>query len=243
VDVNSAFGPAIAVAAGVISFLSPCVLPLVPIYAAQMAGASAGSTASRRDTLLRCLSFVGGFSLMFIALGASVGLVSYALRDHIDDITRVAGLLLIVLGLHQAGIVRIPWLYRGFGGGSGGNPRGYLGWALVGGAVSVSWVPCIGPTLASILELAAKSATVGKGALLLAFYSVGLGIPFLAVGLMAGSAGAAMKRLRGWIPVVEVVGGIVLIIAGILIFTNRLTSLNHYFEIFDVFGIGQNGGL
>jgi cytochrome c-type biogenesis protein len=244
-NVDGAFGPAVAVAAGTVSFLSPCVLPLVPIYAAQMAGASTPGAAkvSRRDTALRCVSFIAGFSAVFVSLGASVGLGAYFLRDHIEELTRASGLILIVLGLHQSGIIRIPLLYRAFGGGSDTRPHGYVGWAVVGGAVSISWVPCIGPALASILTLAAESATVAKGAVLLGFYSLGLGIPFLAVGLLAGSAGSTLKRMRGWMPVIELVSGIVLIIAGILIFTNEFTRLNRYFEMFDIFGIGTDGGI
>ena len=244
-SVDGAFGPVVALAAGTVSFLSPCVMPLVPVYVAQMAGATvAGAAATRRDVLIRSLAFILGFSAVFIALGASVGLVGYALRDHLGTLAKVAGGLLIVLGLHQAGIVRIPLLYRGFGmGGSGGNPRGVAGWALVGGALAVTWVPCIGPVLGSILTLAGSSATVGKGALLLAFYSAGLGLPFLVTGLLAGRAGVALKRARRLIPVVEVVSGVVLIGAGILVFTNRWTLLNPYFQRLDIFGLGTSGGL
>ncbi len=239
-NVGGAFGPFVALAAGAVSFLSPCVLPLVPIYVAKLAGASGSVAATRRDTFARAVAFVAGFSLVFIALGASVGLVGYALRDHLGTFAQASGLLLIVLGLHQSGILRIPLLYRGFSTSGPSDPRGYIGWALVGGAVSVGWVPCVGPVLGSILTYAASSATVAKGALLLTFYSLGLALPFLAAGLAAGSAGAVLRRMHRWIPVVELVSGSLLIVAGILIFTNRLTILNQYF---DVFGLGSSGGL
>lgn len=239
VDVTGVFGPLVALAAGAVSFLSPCVLPLVPIYVAQLAGASAaGAATARRDTLARSLAFVLGFSAVFIALGASVGLIGYALRDHLPTLARLAGLLLIALGLHQSGILRIPLLYRSLNVNGPAAPRGYLGWALVGGAVSVGWVPCVGPVLGSILTFAASSATVGQGALLLTFYSMGLAVPFLVTGLLAGRAAAALTRARRWIPVVEVASGILLIVVGILIFTNRLTILNQYF---DLFGLGATG--
>jgi cytochrome c-type biogenesis protein len=241
VDVNGVGGPFVALAAGTASFLSPCVLPLVPVYVAQLAGASAGVSDSRRATFARAVAFVAGFSAVFIALGASVGLVGYALRDHLNTMAQGAGLLLIVFGLHQSGILRIPWLYRGFGIGAGaGNPRGYVGWAVVGGAVSIGWVPCVGPVLGGILTYAASSATVAKGALLLTFYSLGLAVPFLIAGLMAGSAGRVLKRMNRWIPVVEMASGVLLIAVGILVFTNRVTIFNRYF---DFFGIGSNGGL
>lgn len=242
-NVGGAFGPVVALAAGTVSFLSPCVLPLVPVYIAQLAGASAaGVAASRRATFGRSVAFVAGFSVVFIAMGASVGLIGYGLRDHLETLARVAGLLLIVLGLHQSRILPIPLLYRGFGapGAAGNSPRGYAGWALVGGAVSIGWVPCVGPVLGSILTYAAGSATVGRGALLLTFYSLGLAVPFLLTGLMVGSATTAFKRLYRWMPAIELVSGIMLILAGILIFTNRWTILNRYF---DVFGIGTSGGL
>ena len=238
-DVNGAFGPLVALAAGTVSFLSPCVLPLVPIYVAQLAGAPAGDgEVARRETFVRALAFVIGFSVVFVVLGASVGLIGYAVRDHLGTLARVAGLVLIVLGLHQSTILRIPWLYRGWSVGSPSEPRGYVGWALVGGAVSIGWVPCVGPVLGSILTYAASSATVGKGALLLSFYSLGLALPFLATGLLAGSAAPVFRRMRRWSTAVEVVSGILLIIAGILVFTNRLTLLNQYF---DLFGLGEPG--
>jgi cytochrome c-type biogenesis protein len=238
-DVGGVFGPFVALAAGSVSFMSPCVLPLVPIYVAQLAGASAtGAAAGRRETFLRAVAFVLGFSTIFILLGASVGFVGALLRDHLDDLTRAAGLLLIVLGLHQSGILRIPLLYRGLHPSGPARPAGYAGWALVGGAVSVGWVPCVGPVLGSILTLATAEGTAAQGALLLAFYSAGLAVPFLITGLLAGSAVHALHRAKRWLPVVEVVSGLLLIAAGILIFTNRLTILNQYF---DLFGLGESG--
>lgn len=242
-NVDGSFGPVVAVAAGTVSFLSPCVLPLVPVYAAQMAGATAlNPQGSRRDAMLRSVAFVLGFSVVFIALGASIGLIGSFLREHQAALQKGGGVLLIVLGLHQTGILRIPLLYRGFGG-SSRNPSGYAGWALVGAALSLSWLPCIGPTLALILERAASSATATRGAVLLGFYSLGLAIPFLLVGILADRATDTLRRARRLIPIVEVATGIILILFGILIFTDRLTDLNRFFEIFDIFGIGTNGGL
>lgn len=246
--VESAFGPAVALAAGAISFLSPCVLPLVPIYAAQMAGATAaGTVATRRDTFIRSLMFVLGFSTVFIVMGASAGFVGSLLVDHERTLAQIAGVTLIVFGLHQSGIMRIPLLYRALGGGGrGGNPRGYAGWAVVGGGLAIAWLPCIGPTLGTILSMlvaGASKVTALKGAVLLTFYSAGLAIPFMITGLLAGRMGAALKRMNRAIPVVELVSGVVMIIAGVLIFTNQLTLLNPYFERFDIFGIGSSGGL
>ncbi len=244
--VESAFGPAVALAAGAVSFLSPCVLPLVPIYAAQMAGATAGGAASRRDTFIRSLMFVLGFSAVFIVMGASAGFVGSLLVDHERTLAQVAGVILIAFGLHQSGIMRIPLLYRALGGGGHGNPRGYTGWAIVGGGLAIAWLPCIGPTLGTILGMlvaGASKVTAVKGAVLLTFYSAGLAIPFLITGLLAGRMGAALKRLNRAIPAIELASGVVMIAAGVLILTNQLTMLNPYFERFDVFGIGSSGGL
>jgi cytochrome c-type biogenesis protein len=243
-EVNGAFGPFVALAAGAVSFLSPCVLPLVPVYVAQLAGTSSGTPDSRRETFFRAVAFVSGFSAVFIALGASVGLVGYALRDQLDTMARIAGLLLIVLGLHQSGIMRIPLLYRTFSTGAAqGSPRGYAGWAVIGGAVSIGWVPCVGPVLGSILTYAYSSATVGKGALLLSFYSLGLAIPFLLTGLMAGSAGRLIKRVRHLAPAIEIISGIVLIAVGILLFTGQLNLFFNRLRYLDPFGLSETTGL
>jgi len=236
-DVTSALGPFIAVMAGIVSFLSPCVLPLVPVYITHLAGstdAAAVGAQRRNDAFLHALSFVLGFSLVFVALGASVGFVGFVLRDQLPTLTRIAGVLLIVLGLHLIGILRIPFLYRTYAleGVGTGQRVGYAKSFVVGSTFSIGWTPCIGPILGSILTLAAASSTVWQGTLLLVFYSIGLGIPFLLTGLLFGTVVAQLKRVSSFMPVFEVVGGTLVIIVGALIFMDRLTIFNQYFDFF-----------
>jgi len=236
-DVTSAVGPFVAVLAGLVSFLSPCMLPLVPVYITHLAG-SADPTAvgpgRRNDAFFHALSFVLGFSLVFIILGASVGLAGYFLRDQLPTLTRIAGVLLIAMGLHLIGILRIPFLYRTYQLEGVGNGRraGYARSFLIGSTFSVGWTPCIGPILGSILTLAAASSTVWQGALLLVFYCIGLGIPFLATGLVLGTATAYLKKVNRFLPAFEVAGGALVIFVGALIFLNRLTIFNQYFDFF-----------
>jgi cytochrome c-type biogenesis protein len=233
-------GPFVAIFAGLLSFVSPCVLPLVPIYIAHLAGntfSSSGEVAQvRGSTLSHALAFVAGFSVVFILLGASVGLIGYFLRDEIGTLTRIAGVVLVVFGLQFAGILKIPWLERSyvFNVDNRGT-RSFTHSAIVGAAFSVGWTPCIGPILGSILTLAATSTTVLQGAYLLIFYSLGLGVPFLMVAAALGTASIALKRLYRFMPVVTTGGGLLIVAMGVLIFLDRFTVFNRYF---DFFGLG-----
>lgn len=253
-SIDGLFGPFVAFLAGLLSFLSPCVLPLVPVYIAQMAGNAATSdgAASRRVTFLHAASFVAGFSFVFIALGASVGLIGYGLKDHQRDLAVIAGVFIIVMGMHLTGLLRIPALYRtyavpvgaGAGGGSvsmgGGSGGGRGRWAslgygrssLVGAGFALGWTPCIGPVLGSILTLAQAQGTVARAILLLAFYSLGLGVPFLVTGMAIGSVTAYLKRLNRYLPAIEVGSGALLIFVGVLLIAGRMTMFNSYFDHF-----------
>jgi cytochrome c-type biogenesis protein len=234
-------GPLVAFIAGVVSFLSPCVLPLVPIYLLQMAGTATGEFGSRGRTFAHALSFVAGFSLVFITLGASVGLVGFLLQDNLRTLTRIAGLVLIVFGLHLAGIIKIPLLARTYQVNVARTPtRSYIGSGLIGASFSLGWTPCVGPVLGGILTLAAGTSTAAQGAALLAFYSAGLGVPFLISGLLAGRMTAALKRFNRLLPTLEVASGALLIVAGVLIFADRFTVFN---QLFERFGLGQLGVL
>ena len=235
-DAQSALGPVIAVLAGLISFLSPCMLPLVPVYVAHLAGStnqSLAGAARRNDAFFHSLSFVLGFSIIFIILGASVGFMGFVIQDQLPTLTRIAGVMLIVMGLHLTGILRIPFLYRTYeletvGARSVSYGRSFV----VGSTFSVGWTPCIGPILGSILTLAAASGTVWQGTMLLVFYSIGLGIPFIATGLMLGTATAYLKKVNRFLPAFEIGGGALVILIGSLIFLNRLTVFNQYFDFF-----------
>jgi cytochrome c-type biogenesis protein len=233
-------GPLVAIFAGLLSFVSPCVLPLVPIYIAHLAGNSFSANGEvvqvRSFTLYHALAFVLGFSVVFILLGASVGLVGYLFRDQIGVLTRVAGVVLVVFGLQFAGILKIPWLERSYVFNvDNRGVRSFSHSAIVGAAFSVGWTPCIGPILGSILTLAATSATVGQGAYLLVFYSLGLGVPFLIVGAALGSATIALKRLYRFMPAITRAGGLMIVAMGVVIFLDRFTMFNRYF---DFFGLG-----
>jgi cytochrome c-type biogenesis protein len=242
VDVNGPIGPVLALWAGVLSVASPCVLPLVPIYLAHLAGTSVteeGGATTRWRNLSHALAFVAGFSVVFILLGASVGLAGYVLRDHLPTLTRAAGVLLIFFGLHVAGILKVPALQRTYEMDLGRRRKaGYARSFLIGSAFSLGWTPCVGPILGSILALAATSATAWHGTLLLVFYSVGLAIPFLLAGLALDRSTRAIRRVRRVLPVLSGVSGAMLVAAGMLIFLGQLTILNRYF---DFFGLGASG--
>ena len=240
-EVTGFSGPFVAFLAGVVSFLSPCVLPLVPVYLLQMAGTSSGVFGGRRRTFQHALSFVLGFSVVFIALGASVGLIGFVLQDNLRTLTRIAGLVLIIFGLNLAGVIRIPWLARTYTLDiSRPTRRGYAGSALIGASFSLGWTPCIGPVLGGILTLAYGSSTAWQGAVLLACYSAGLGVPFLITGLLAARATAALKRVNRFLPAIEVASGGLLVLTGMLIFAGRFTIFN---RTFDALGIGNFGAL
>lgn len=248
------WGVPFAFAAGLLSFLSPCVLPIVPAYIAQLTGASVETSASdaRREAVSHAVAFVLGFTLVFTAIGASAGLVGSLVRDHLDDLGKVAGVFLIVMGLNLMRVVRIPWLYRTFQLPVGGVPKGYgpgaasiaefesRGWgraalnysrsAGLGAAFSIGWTPCIGPVLGAIFALAAESSTVGQGAYLLLAYGLGLGVPFIVTGFALGTVSGWLRRLGPALPAIEMAAGAVVVFVGALIFLGDFRSVNQYFD-------------
>lgn len=221
----------VAFGAGVLSFVSPCVLPLVPIYLGYLGGTVVGEEApSRLKTVAHALAFVLGFSLVFVALGASVGLAGYALYRHLPTIIKVGGVVLVILGLHLAGLVKIPFLYSERRLQVKRRPPGtYWASLLVGMVFAFGWSPCVGPILSGILLLASVSQTVGRGALLLGAYSVGLGLPFIVCAFALSLATRWLKRLNRYMNVVSVVSGAFLIIMGVLLFTGLFDRLSQYF--------------
>ena len=252
----------VAFAAGLLSAGSPCVLPLVPAYLGYLTGASgmgvsttatvgaldtgpgaavavAGGRRSMPSPFLHSLAFVSGFSIILVVLGTSIGVVGFLLRDQQDIMAKGAGVLLIILGLHLAGVITIPWLeqerkvqY---------NPRhgvGYVRSFLVGSAFSLGWTPCVGPTLGAILALAATGDSVVQGGLLLMVYSAGLAVPFLAMGLAFNASRGIYERIRPFMGAVNFVSGTIIIIVGILIFTGSLINLNEFFQI-DFLDVGS----
>ena len=222
---------------GLLSFISPCVLPIVPGYLSFISGVSfdemqniANRTAVRNKILLNSLFFVIGFSLVFIGLGASATFIGQFLHAKINIISKVAGVIIIVFGIHMSGIYKIPFLNYEKRFQAEGNKLGLLGALVVGLAFAFGWTPCIGPILAAILAIASQQDTVGKGIILLTSYSLGLGIPFLLAGLSLTIFFTAFNKFKHHLHKVEVVGGIMLILVGILIATNSLTILSAYFS-------------
>jgi cytochrome c-type biogenesis protein len=224
----------IAVAAGLVSFLSPCVLPLVPGYISMLSGESleqlrAGGQSEVAARVFRnAIAFVIGFSVVFIALGASATTVGTFLRSRRPVFDIAAGIVIIIFGLHLTGIIKIPFLYRDARLNTGAPRRGALGAFVLGFAFAFGWTPCIGPILAGILALAATRNTVPQGMFLLAVYSAGLAIPFLLTSLGVGQFLKFYSRFKRHLHAVEVGSGILLIAIGILIAFNRFTILSGY---------------
>jgi cytochrome c-type biogenesis protein len=220
-----------ALFAGFVSFLSPCVLPLVPAYLVYLTGATVEHVASeekpaasRRAVLLCALLFVLGFSTVFVGLGASASVIGAALRRWSAELSIAAGIVIIVMGLHFLGLTRIGFLMRE-GRMPIPKPVGLWGAYVMGLAFAFGWTPCIGPVLAAILSIAAAENTVQKGALLLAVYSAGLGIPFLLAAVLIERSSSALARLRRHLVTVERVMGGLMILVGIAFLTGAVSNV------------------
>lgn len=229
----------IAFVAGLVSFLSPCMLPLVPIYLAQLVGQSVYQSPGEQEhrparfiTFLHAVMFVLGFTLAFVALGATASTLGSFLRAHQFQLRQIGGILLVIIGLHLAGILRLPLLYWqkrvAF------HPRrpSYAASLLIGVTFAIGWTPCISLFLGSILGLAATAATLRQGVVLLLFYSLGMGLPFLLLGLGLDQASQALKWLKPYLGKIEVGTGVVMILVGVMIYFNWLVYLNRYFTPF-----------
>lgn len=223
---TASLGIAVAFIAGLLSFLSPCVLPLVPSYIGFLTGVSQPGEADRRRTaFLHAVMFVIGFSLVFIALGATATALGQALRYYSRGIQRVGGVLIILFGLYCLGILKLGFLMREQRIHVENKPLGYLGSALVGVAFGAGWTPCIGPILGAILTVAATEQSVGRGMLLLAFYSLGLAIPFLAAAVALEAFFEWFQGFRRYLPWVMRVSGVLLVFVGVLMVTGEFTRL------------------
>jgi cytochrome c-type biogenesis protein len=225
--------------AGVLSFISPCVLPLIPGYLSFVSGVTldemrgtalptAAPTNARRRAVIMSVAFVLGFSLVFISLGASATAIGTVLMEHLSLLGKIAGVVIILFGLHMMGVLRIGWLYSEKRMQTSGKPAGFFGAMLVGIAFAFGWTPCIGPILAAILAVAATQESVGEGVKLLAVYSAGLGVPFIATSLAINKFFAASARIRKHYHTIEVVSGVLLVAVGVLIFTNRFTIIAQF---------------
>ena len=217
--------PIIAFVAGLLSFLSPCVLPLVPIYFGSLAGPEVfmAERQMRMPVFWHSLSFVIGFTLVFVIMGAGAGLAGFAIGSHLAIIRQVAGGLLVFFGVFLLASLKIPWLnYEKRLTPSRSVTTGYLRSLLIGGIFALAWTPCVGPILGGILALAWSSETVWHGAYLLAFYSLGLGIPFLIIGAAFDSISPWLRRIYRYSTAIYIFSGALLIAVGILILTNKL---------------------
>jgi cytochrome c-type biogenesis protein len=227
-----------AFVAGFLSFISPCVLPLIPGYLSfvsgmtldEMRAGAAGNASARRQVLVASTAFVLGFSIVFIALGASASAIGDFLMSRLPLLGKIAGVLIIIFGLHTMGVFRLRFLETEKRIQTSRKPVGVVGAFLVGVAFAFGWTPCIGPILGGILAIAGSRESIGEGVRLLAIYSLGLGIPFLLTALAVDRFFAATARIRRYYHAIEVTSGALLVAIGVLIFTNQFTIIARYLE-------------
>jgi cytochrome c-type biogenesis protein len=231
----------LAFLAGLASFLSPCVLALVPAYIGYLGGWSVSPsgevTGSRWSTFSHGLAFVIGFSFVFISLGAAASVLGELLYDVREWLAKLGGILVVVFGLHTMGVITIPLLNYDTRRQIQPDQRlGYLSSALMGVFFSAGWAPCVGPVLGAILTLALSSANLQSGIVLLTAYSIGLAIPFLLAALGIGRIAELMRKYSRWIRTISIITGVVLVVLGIMLFTGTLERLAQFGFFFD-FGL------
>jgi cytochrome c-type biogenesis protein len=228
--------------AGLISFLSPCVLPLIPGYISFISGASLKELTgpetikeARKKAIINSVFFVLGFSVVFIALGASATTIGKMLVLYKRPLSIAAGIIIIILGLHMTGIIRIPFLYSEKRIQVNTRPINVAGAFIIGVAFAFGWTPCIGPILAGILTVAAAQHTVGRGILLLAMYSLGLAIPFMVTAYSITLFFKMFDKIKKSLNIIEWIAGALLIIIGLLIITGWLTIVASWFSSLTIF--------
>jgi cytochrome c-type biogenesis protein len=227
----------IAFLAGLVSFISPCVLPLVPAYLCLLTGESLedlkgeATATARVQTLLHAFAFVSGFSIIFIALGLTASAVGGVLNDHRTLISQVGGIVVVILGLHMMGMIRVPFLMMDGRKHVQHDRRTFWTSFLVGIAFAAGWSPCIGPILAGILAIASQQRD-GEAALLLFSYSVGLAIPFLITALAIGAILPLLNRIKRFLPAIEFAAGAFLIVVGLVLVNNAFLVVAGWFYQF-----------
>ena len=232
---NESIGWAVAFSAGLLSFLSPCVLPLVPSYLSFVTGMSLEDLqegVDKRATMIHSTLFVVGFSAIFMLLGASASFLGQFFRYYEVWIARIGGIVIILLGLHLAGAFRLTPLMREKRVHLHDKPAGYLGTLGVGAAFGAGWTPCIGPVLGAILTFAASSDAFWSGVVLLGVYSLGLAVPFLLSAWAMERFLEVFARFRRFLPTVQVASGILLVVLGVLLLTGTFTILSTYLTRF-----------
>ena len=228
---TASLGVTISFTAGLLSFLSPCVLPLIPSYVSFITGLSLEDVQrSRRVAIVHALLFILGFTLIFLALGATATVLGRLLLRHRDWVGRVGGVLVIVLGLYLLGLFNVGALARERRVHIADKPLGYLGTVLVGMAFAAGWTPCIGPILGGVLTYTASSADLNRGLLLLFAYSLGLALPFLLAAMMIDRFMALFRRYRGALVWTSRLSGGLLVVVGLLMLTGSMTALTGWLQ-------------
>ena len=235
-----------ALLAGLISFVSPCVLPIVPPYLCFLAGVSIeelqrGRAAGVAGNIFgAALAFVLGFTSVFVAMGATASVIGQTLARHLDTLAILAGIVIIIMGLHFLGLFRIGLLYREARLRVAARPAGLVGAYVIGLAFAFGWTPCIGPVLGAILFVAGSETTMARGALLLAAYSLGIGLPFLAAAAFAGRFLGFASRFRRHMVTMEKVTGGLLVVTGVLFMTGQMATFSYW--LLETFPAFQNIG-
>jgi cytochrome c-type biogenesis protein len=223
--------PLVAFTGGLLSLLSPCILPMIPVYIGSLCGPEIwqnGSSVRRLAVFLHSLSFIIGFSLVFVVLGIGAGLVGQVISSHLQLVRWISGSLMILFGLFMLVAPKVSWLnYEKHLAPNKSITGGHLRSFVIGVLFALAWTPCVGPVLAGILTLAFNSESAGQGAILLAFYSLGLGLPFLVIGLIFDAISPLLKRINRYSAYIYIVGGFLLIAVGILILFNKLSWFSY----------------
>lgn len=227
---------------GLLSFLSPCVLPLVPPYLCFLAGVSfeeltEEKSVNNKRVFVTALAFVLGFTTVFVMLGATASIIGQTLARYLDALSVVAGAIILVMGLHFLGVFKISWLYADKRVEIKRKPPGVIGGYVVGLAFAFGWTPCVGPVLAAILFMAGAKETAWQGAGLLFVYSLGIGLPFLIASMFAGEFVKLLKKMRAQMGVVEKVMGGLLVVTGVLFMTGQMATMSEWLlKTFPVLG-------
>ena len=221
--------------AGILSFLSPCVLPIVPASLAFIAGVSFDELETSGDkkswrVFRSAVAFVLGFSTIFVLLGASASLIGNFLQQYRDQLAIAAGLIIIILGLHFLGVFQIAFLYREARVQTKAKPVGFIGAYIVGLAFAFGWTPCVGPILTTILMIAGAEGSAIKGALLLLFYALGIGLPFVIASLFMGAFMGWMRKFRRYLGMMEKLIGGFLVITGVLIMSGKMNEIGFWLQ-------------
>lgn len=230
----------LAFSAGLLSFLSPCVLPLVPAYVSYLTGITIEDMSSNKRRLVilyKSIGFVLGFSIIFIVMGASITSIGKMFIKNQNMFRKIGGFLIILFGLHIIGLLKFKWFYREikFISFDFRKIQGKFGSIFMGMAFAAGWTPCVGPILSSILIYASSMETVGKGIILLIFYSLGLAIPFILTALAIGNFSEKIRSIFKYFPYLSKLSGALMIIMGIMIFTNKMSILSRYLNFINFY--------